>query len=171
MGYAADAPRALVVYYSRDGHTQKVAEALAARLGADIQRLADRKKRTGPVGSLAAGKDALAGRLTVLGPVQKNAADYDIVLIGTPSWFSNPSPAVRTYVSQVSLKNKIVGVFGTAHLSGVEDCLERLAGLIDRRDPSRIPRLALRHRDLEPAGLAVKIDQFCAQLTSSGVSR
>jgi flavodoxin len=44
--------KALVIYYSLSGNTQKVAEGIANTLKADINRLEDRQSRTGLFGML-----------------------------------------------------------------------------------------------------------------------
>jgi flavodoxin len=154
-------PRALVVFYSRDGHTKQVAQKLAQMFQADVEELQDLKKRTGPAGNIAAGKDALAGNLTKIAPLKNNPLLYDIILIGTPSWFSNPAPAIRTFIAQnqkISVKN--IGLFGTAHATGVETCLKKLAGLIAADNIKDIPQLALRHRDLNDQELRRRMDLF-----------
>ncbi len=92
-------PRTLVVFYSRTGHTRKVTEDLALLLGADVEELIDKKARAGMSGYLGAGKDALGEKLTELGPLKFNPADYELVVIGTPVWSWNMTPAVRTYLS------------------------------------------------------------------------
>lgn len=153
-------PKVLVVYYSRDGHTQKVAQVLAKRFNADSEQIVDKKKRTGPIGASGAGKDAIAKKCTTIEPLKKNPLDYDIILIGTPSWFSNPTPAVRTFIKQYPLKGRKIGVFGTAHMTGIEACLFQLAQLVSQSSPQVIPTLALRHKDLEEAVLKDKVEEF-----------
>jgi flavodoxin len=152
--------KVLVVYYSRDGHTQKVAEWLAKKFNADIERLIDKKKRTGPLGAAGAGKDALAQRMTEIAPLKHDPLSYDTILIGTPSWFSNPTPAVRTFVLKYDLRGKKIGLFGTAHLTGVEECLEKLRKLVANGNDNQIPVLPLRHRDLTDETLPKLIDDF-----------
>ncbi len=163
LSYAQDnanASKTLIVYYSRDGHTKLVAEKLAQKFAADSEVLIDKKKRTGLWGASSAGKDALSHALTKIAPLTKDPRDYDRILIGTPSWFSNVTPAVRTFVKKYDLSGKKVGVFATAHQTGVESCLAQLAMLIESKDPASIPRLPLRHRDLKEDVLAKKIDLF-----------
>jgi flavodoxin len=158
--HAQSNPKVLVVYYSRDGHTQKVAQVLLKRFNADGEQLIDKKKRIGLIGASSAGKDAIAKKSTSIEPLKKNPLDYDIILIGTPSWFGNPTPAVRTFVKLYSLKGKKIGVFGTAHMTGIEACLFQLAELITRDAPAVIPVLALRHNDLEEPVLKDKVEAF-----------
>lgn len=157
---AHTSPTVLVVYYSRDGHTQKVAQALVKKFNADSEQLIDKKKRTGPIGVTSAGKDAIAKKLTSIEPLKKNPMDYDIILIGTPSWFGNPTPAVRTLIKLYPLKGKKVGVFGTAHMTGIEACLSQLTQLVSQDAPQTIPTLALRHKDLEEAIVKNKVEAF-----------
>ena len=78
--------KALVVYYSRSGVTRKVAQALAAALGAEIEEIVDTKDRSGAGGWLKAGADASLKRLTAIQPMTKDPAGYDLVVIGTPVW-------------------------------------------------------------------------------------
>ena len=170
FAFAQGKPSVLVVYYSRDGHTQLVAEKIAEKFGADIERLIDKKKRTGPIGSTAAGKDAIAKKTTKLEPLTLDPQKYDIILVGTPSWFSNVTPAVRTFVLENDISQKKIGVFGTAHLTGIESCLLQLSNLIvaNKEGAQKVPKLPLRHRDLEAGVLSEKIDAFYGQIMDSG---
>lgn len=152
--------KVLVVYYSREGHTKLVAEQLVKKFNADLEQLIDKKKRTGPIGFSGAGKDAVAGNLTKLEPLKRNPQEYDIILIGTPSWFGNVTPAVRTFIKENNLSGKKVGVFGTTHLTGVENALKQAAELISKENAEKIPTLPLRHRDLADDVLTKKIDDF-----------
>ena len=164
---AQEVPRVLVVYYSRDGHTQKVAERLAEKFDATLERLVDKKKRTGPFGTFGAGKDAMARNATKIAPLSATPDDFDIILIGTPSWFSNMTPAVRTFIAQHDLAGKRLAVFATAHLTGVEVTVEKVAQLIAPDDPKSIPQLPLLHRDLDEAVLEGKIEEFYQAVLSA----
>lgn len=152
--------KVLVVYYSREGHTKLVAEKLAKKFNADLEQLIDKKKRTGPIGFSGAGKDAVAGNLTKLKSLKHNPQEYDIILIGTPSWFGNVTPAVRTFIKENNLSGKKIGVFGTAHLTGVENALKQAVELIGKENVEQIPTLPLRHRDLADDVLGEKIEFF-----------
>lgn len=160
--------RVLVVYYSRTGHTQKVAEALASKFGADLERLIDLRKRTGPIGASAAGKDAIAGNKTRLKALEHDPADYETILIGGPAWFGNMTPAVRTFIAENDLSDKMTGLFGTCHLTGIENALKQAAELLSKEGADEIPTMPLRERELEEEVLAKKIDAFWAVMTAGG---
>jgi flavodoxin len=88
----------LVVYYSRTGTTKKLAEDIAKHLDADTEEIVDLKNRDGAVGWLSSGKDASLGKTTDLRVIVRDPRDYDVVVIGTPTWAGNITPAMRTYV-------------------------------------------------------------------------
>ena len=104
----------LVIYYSRSGNTKKVAEDIAKKLGADIEQLVDKKDRSGAIGYLIAGKDAMNENLTELEPVTHDPSRYDITIIGTPIWSWDMTPAVRTYILAHKSSFKDVAFFTTA---------------------------------------------------------
>jgi len=99
--------KVLVVYYSKTGNTERVAKDVASALHADIEKLVDTKNRNGFWAFFASGRDAMKKRKTELGPLEKDPADYDLVVLGTPVWAGNITPAIRTYLdtNRDKLKN------------------------------------------------------------------
>ena len=110
--------RALVVFYSRDGHTREVGKKIAQELNCRSEELKDAKKRDGFIGVFSSARDALGKNLTELKGTLHNPARYDIVIIGTPVWAGTMVPAVRTYVSKNEHKFKRIALFSTG---GSED--------------------------------------------------
>jgi len=106
--------KSLVVFYSRSGHTKKVAESISAGLGAEIEEIIDTKKRSGPIGFMVSGKDAVQKKLTKLRESSKDPGDYDIVIIGTPIWVGAMSAPIRTYLTEKKEKLGKVAFFCTA---------------------------------------------------------
>ena len=127
--------KALVVYYSNSGVTRKMAEDIAAALGAEIEELHDTVKRGGPMGFFHAGSDAGAEKLTVIEPTTKNPTDYDLAIIGTPTWGGKMCPATRTYLTQNKGKlNKVA--FFCASAFGRSQPRARRHGARDGQDAS-----------------------------------
>jgi len=85
--------KTLVAFYSRDGHTKRVAEIIANALNAELDEIVDKKPRKGFLGFLRAGYDATRRKTTEIS-FTKNPTDYDIVVIGTPVWNSRVTPAI-----------------------------------------------------------------------------
>lgn len=124
--------KTLIVYYSRTGHTQEVAEAIAAELEADIVRIEDIADRTGALGYLRSGLDALLGRSASIHPTEADPADYDLVIIGSPVWSGRLSAPVRTYIADNKATLKHVAFFCTEGAYGgprVFKTMQDLCGL------------------------------------------
>jgi len=167
--YSATIPskRVLVVYYSRTGHNQLVAEALANKFNADLERLIDRKKRTGLFAFFIAGKDANTKQIGNIEPLKLNPKDYDTILIGGPAWNGHITPAVRAFLVRNDLSGKKIGLFGSCHFIGVEDALKEAAGLIYGAGNKKFPTLALKEEELKQETLTKKIDAFYSAMQYS----
>jgi flavodoxin len=121
----------LVVYYSRTGNTERVARDLASRLGADIEKITDKKKRSGLLGILSISKDIMKQKGTEIEEIQKNPAGYDIVAIGTPVWGPIPASAVSAYLEKTKADLPKAVFFTTSGSSTPENTvayLEKIAG-------------------------------------------
>jgi flavodoxin len=91
--------KALVVYYTRTGTTQKVAEDLMKHFEyVDQDGILDLTKREGAINYLKAGRDAYLGNTTEISEPQKDPSNYDLVVFGSPVWAGNLAPAMRTYM-------------------------------------------------------------------------
>jgi flavodoxin len=119
--------KVLVTYYSRSGTTRKLAEAIAAGLGCEIEAIEDTRNRGGPFGFLLAGADATMGRLTRLKPLRKNPADYDLVAVGSPVWAGTVSTPIRTYLTQNAARLPRVAFFLTGGDPVQEKALAQMA--------------------------------------------
>jgi len=87
----------LVVYYSRTGNTQFVAEKIAENLGVETCEVMDKKNRKGKLNFLKSGYESIREKLTEI-EVNKKIDDYDFVIIGSPVWAGKIPPAIRTFL-------------------------------------------------------------------------
>ena len=139
--------KALVVYYSRTGNTRAVAERIAQELGAEIEEVLDKKKRSGALGFLLGGKDATMGNKTEIAETSKNPADFDLLVVGTPVWSSSPTPAIRTYLSKYDLTGKKVAAFYTSEGSENEKAIAKIRKLLPNADSAEILVLSKPDKD------------------------
>jgi flavodoxin len=124
--------RALVVYYSRTGTTAKVGRAVADALGADVEEIVDTADRRGLLGWLRSGRDAFRKRKAAIGPVARDPAAYDVVVVGTPVWAGSMTPAVRTYLTRYGDRFPEVAFFLTTGGTSIEKVLRAMAELIGK---------------------------------------
>jgi flavodoxin len=116
--------KSLVVYYTRSGNSRFIAETIAAEIGADVEEVIDLKKRTGILGWLRGGRDARQGKETEIAPTKKTPANYELIVVGTPIWAGNPTPAINTYLKKNDLSGKKVAAFfsqGGKKIVGVDE--------------------------------------------------
>jgi len=137
--------KTLVVFYSRTGTTKKVAEKLAENLSAESEEIIDTLDRSGIMGYLYSGRDAMRRRLAKIKAPQKNPADFDLVIIGTPIWAWNVSAPVRTYLTQQREKLPQVAFFCTMGGSGYKKVFREMYKII-RKKPIAV--LSLTERDV-----------------------
>ena len=88
----------LIVYFSRTGRTRRVAEAIQAATGFDLEEIEEEGGRGGPLGWLKSGMESTRRMLPKIRPLAHDPSEYDIVVIGTPIWASNMSSPVRAFV-------------------------------------------------------------------------
>lgn len=105
--------KALVIYYSRDGHTRRVAEAISDKLACDKEEIVDTQRRSGPIGFLRSGFQVKRKSITTLKAIESDLPVYDLVIIGTPVWAGTVSVPVRTFLHEHKELLKEVAFFST----------------------------------------------------------
>ncbi|MFO7710637.1 MAG: flavodoxin [Candidatus Woesearchaeota archaeon] len=119
--------KTLIIYFSRTETTRKVAEALAKRLKADIERITEPKDREGALGYLRSGKEASLKQLPRINPIKSNPGQYDLVIIGTPVWAFTMASPIRSFLTPNTLKK--VAFFCTMNGSGAKRTFKDMQAL------------------------------------------
>lgn len=153
--------RALVVYYSRTGHTKMVADQISKGLQCDAEELFDNVNRSGPIGFLKSGREASSRKLIELKPIQKDPAQYDLVIIGTPVWASNMSSPIRAYISENKSKFKEVAFFVTLGNTGAEKAIKEMEELCGKRAEATV---AVKAKDLSKGSYVESINKFVGEV-------
>lgn len=87
----------LVIYYSwSNGNTKRIAEQLANETGADIARIETTEAYKGSHEEVVdqGQREVEAGFMPQINPLSVDIADYDVIAIGTPTWWYTMAPAV-----------------------------------------------------------------------------
>lgn len=137
--------KVLVVYYSRTGHTRRLAERLARELRGSAMPITEPRSRLGFLGYQRSLFEAVAGRDATIDPPRRDPRDYDLVLIGTPVWGWSLSSPVRAFARQWGRKLKQVGFFCTMGSGGDRGAFDELRRLIGH---APLAELALTDREL-----------------------
>ena len=153
--------KTLIVFYSRTGTTKKVAQALAQKLAADAEEIRDKVDRSGIIGYMKSGRDAMKGKLTELEPVAKDPAGYDLVIIGTPNWGRHISAGVRTYLTEQKEKIKKTAFFCTQGGSGDDKVFAEMKNVLGK-DPTAL--LTVSAKEAAKGEFEEKLDKFITQL-------
>ena len=106
----------LVVYYTwSNGNTEKVAEQLADACGADLARIETVEPYPQDYdATVKQGQEEVnAGFEPEIEPLEHDPADYDVIAVGTPTWWYTMAPAVKTFMGGVNWAGKTVVPFAT----------------------------------------------------------
>ncbi len=110
------AKRALVVYYSwSNGNTERIAQMAANALGAEAVAIQttepypDDYDETVSLGK----REVDEGVEREIEPLGVDLADYDVIAVGTPTWWYTMAPAVLAWFRSSDLSGKTVVPFMT----------------------------------------------------------
>ncbi len=106
----------LIVYYSwSNGNTGRVAKLLQSTAGGDLLRIDTAVPYSGSYSDVVAQgqREVEQGYEPALQPLGVDLAGYDVVAVGTPTWWYTMAPAVKTFLHRNDLAGKTVVPFMT----------------------------------------------------------
>ena len=108
--------RMLVAYYSAsNGNTERIAQQLAEAAGADLARIETVQPYTGSHQDLVDQglREVERGYRPPIRPLKIRPEDYDVIAVGTPTWWYTMAPAVATFLKEHDWAGKTVIPFQT----------------------------------------------------------
>lgn len=108
--------RKIVLYYSQAcGNTRRIAEMIQKETGADIKAIDTVIPYSGSYNSIVSqGQEEVnKGFKPEIKPLAVDLAEYDEIIIGTPTWWYTMAPAMLTFLSNTDLCNKNVALYQT----------------------------------------------------------
>ncbi len=126
--------KALIVYYSHSGNTRRLAEAVARETGGDLIELVPQTPYPRDYDTVVAQarQEIRAGFRPALRSAMPDMSRYDIVLIGTPNWWSTMAPPVAAFLEKADFSGKQAALFCTHGGGGaghIRQDVKRLSGL------------------------------------------
>ena len=121
--------KTLVVYFSAEGHTKKIAEEIAKNLAADLYEITPEKPYsvddldwTNPDSRCSKENDNPELRDIALKNLEIQGWDeYERIIIGYPIWWGIAAWPANSFVKSQDWSNKTVLPFCTSHSSGLGD--------------------------------------------------
>ncbi len=109
----------IVVFYSLEGNTRMIAQAIAKETGADLLELKPKKEvpTKGFRKFFWGGKSVVMHEQPELQNEFPDFAEYETVLIGTPIWAGSFASPVNTFLKTQNLEGKKIALFA-CHLGG-----------------------------------------------------
>ncbi len=106
----------LIVYYSwSNGNTERIAKKLQSIAGGDLLKIDTAVPYSGSYNEVVdqGQREVNRGYEPQLKPISANIADYDVIAVGTPTWWYTMAPAVKTFLHKNSFAGKTVVPFMT----------------------------------------------------------
>ena len=108
--------RVLTVYYSwSNGNTERIAKMLQKEIGGDIVRIDTITPYEGSYDDVVnqGQEEVQRGYEPEIKPLGVNISDYDVIAVGTPTWWYTMAPAVLTFLHTENFADKTVIPFMT----------------------------------------------------------
>lgn len=151
----------LIVYYSRTGHTQQVAKSIAKELDADLEAIVDVKNREGVLNYLFSAWESFREKPTFIQTPINNPADYDLVVLGSPTWVGSMSSPMRAYINIQQKEFKEIALFCTSISPDNENMLQDMASLCEQES---IASLIVTEEEIKNRAYCGNLEKFTAAL-------
>jgi flavodoxin len=88
-----------IIFHSYSGVTRRIAEKLAESCGGRLIEVIPRKTYNRLTVYLAGGRRAMKGESDPVDPEKIDVSSCDLLVIGTPVWAGNPTPAINAAIA------------------------------------------------------------------------
>ncbi len=153
--------KVLIIFYSRNGVTKKIAEELGKITSWEVEEIFDIKNRSGAIGYLSAGREAMKKKLTEIKPIEKDLTEYDLIIVGTPIWAWTVSVPVRTFLENYKKDFKRLAFFCTMGGNGAEGAFVEMAKISGLKP---IATLSLLTKEVTQNNFVEKLKKFVTEI-------
>ncbi len=102
--------KTIILYFSKTGTTEKVAEVIASKLGADVYQIVEAV----PYMNADLNWNNLTSRANIEQGELPDLTSYDQVIISHPIWWGWPPRIIQTVMENLNLAGKRVATFTTS---------------------------------------------------------
>lgn len=154
--------KVLVLYYSQNGATDKVAQEFHRQLRiADIERIELEKPYDADFNKTIkrSAQEKKSGKMPALKPMKLNVDDYDLIFLGFPVWFGTYANPIASLLQQIHLGGKKIVPFCTFGSGGLNTSVDELKKVLV--DSEIWPGYGVRNARLDAAPM--EINHFLIQ--------
>lgn len=105
--------KTLIIFYSFEGNTRKVAKFLSEELDIPYEEVKPIKdlSSTGFSKYFWGGSQVVMGKKPEIIPIELNLDEYNTIILGSPIWAGTFTPVIKTILETGILKNKKIAYF------------------------------------------------------------
>lgn len=155
---------AIVVYYSLNGHTATVCQAVAKSLGADTRQISAPAVKTGGWAMLRWGFSALRHGRTEISLPKTDFASAELVVLGAQVWAGRLSTPMRSFLMEnPDLPTSVALILTSGGTPYPKKAMDEFAGLADRPVIAKlhVSEKMLKSDEFDPA-----IAAFCDRISA-----
>ncbi len=154
----------IVVYYSLSGNTEAAAKKIAEKLGADLLKVDTEKPMPKSFAAqiIVGGGQVMMNHIPKLKPLEKDPAEYDEIILGSPIWNSKGVPAINAFLQDEKAAAKVKSLF---FLSGGGDTKKGLEAITKKLPNLKhsVSLLDKKHKDSKDND--AKIEKFLSEIS------
>lgn len=158
--------KALVVYYSQTGNTEKVAHTLAKKLeneGIDLKIVSIERSRERSYEENV--EDAKEEARAEIEPVITDLSDFDIFFIGTPVWCGKPATPVNAFMEKCErLDGTRMVPFLTHGGGGPGMTFDRIKDELEPKGGNFVEELSLSSKEVDDKAGKEKVEKLISRL-------
>lgn len=105
----------IIIYFSYTGNTRLIANKIQDKLNCDIAEITTKVPYSTDYDTVVNDNhnSEASNYLPEINPLNVDLSKYDTIILGTPTWWYRPAPAIRTFLTQNNLSGKTIIPFST----------------------------------------------------------
>jgi len=136
----------MIAYYSWQGHTRKVVEALAEKLDAQTERIEPIKQS----GMATKAMKAYFSLKSDIIPCRTDLSSVDHLIVATPVWADHPTPYVMKYISLLTNTNgKTFSILVEMGGRGADKTMKKVRKALEKKGMKFVASAVTVERDVD----------------------
>jgi len=150
----------MIAYFSWQGHTKKVVEALASKIDASTERIEAVKESSMAVKAMK----AYFGFKSDIKPCKTDLSEIDHLVVATPVWAGHPTPYINKYLSLLTnTQGKTFSLLVEMGGRGAEKTIEKITDALGKKGMKFITSAVTVEEEVD----AGEFDQTVSKLAES----